>query len=69
MMNPEMAERLERISADIEEIEVLFNDNAHECPTCGLTVREDFSEHKNRENLAGLRQRLKRIAGSIRASK
>jgi hypothetical protein len=69
MMTPEMADRLERMALEVEVIEVQLNDNAHECPTCGLTVREDYSEHRNREVLAGLRQRLKRIAGSIRASK
>lgn len=69
MMTPEMADRLERLAAEVEVIEVQLNDNAHTCPTCGLTVREDFPEHKNRELLAGLRQRLKRLAGSFRASK
>jgi len=69
MTNPEMALRLERLALEVEEIEVQLNDKAHTCPTCGLTVREDFSEHRNREVLSGLRQRLKRIAGSFRASK
>lgn len=67
MLNPEMATCLERLASELENVEVQLNDTAHACPTCGLTVREDFGEHKDREILAALKQRLKRIAGSFRA--
>lgn len=65
MQLPEMLVRLERAQADIRFVEEQLNDNAHACATCGLFVREDFTQHQMREQLRATRNKLNRFAGSL----
>jgi cytidine deaminase len=63
----EMLERLERAQAEIRAVEESLNDNAHPCAACGLTIREDFTQHQMRIQLAATRNKLNRFVGSLRS--
>ena len=62
----EMLEHLNRAISEIQLVEEELNDAAHACVACGLTVREDFTEHQMRSQLAATRMKLGRFAGSLR---
>jgi len=62
-----MLEHLGRAQAEIQLVEEQLNDNAHACETCGLYVREDFTQHQIREQLRATRNKLIRFAGSLRS--
>ena len=63
----EMLAHLERAQVEIRAVEEQLNENAHACETCGLLVREDFTQHQMREQLRATRNKLIRFAGSLRA--
>lgn len=69
MTKQEIIERIARAEAEVVAIEATLDDSCHECPTCGLTVRHNYSDHRNKEVLAGIRQRLTRLVGSLLSSK
>lgn len=65
MTNTEKTERLKQAIAHILEVEENLSDASHQCEACGLTVRENYTEARIRENLAAVRNRLSRVIGSI----
>jgi hypothetical protein len=69
MTTKEMIDRLAKAAAEIEAVEAVLDDSGHECPACRLTIRHNYSDHRNKEVLAGLRSKLKRITGSLVSSK
>jgi hypothetical protein len=65
----EMLEHLDRAMSEIQLVEESLNDAAHACVACGLVVREDFTEHQMRSQLAATRLKLGRFAGSLASRK
>jgi hypothetical protein len=63
----EMLEHLERAQDEVKLVEDELNDTAQPCAHCGLTVREDFTQHQMRIQLEAVRTKLKRFCGSLRA--
>lgn len=61
----EMCACLERAMAEVQVVEAQLNDRAHSCTTCGLTIREDFSQYQMREGLTAVRNKLQRFVGSL----
>lgn len=61
----EMLEHLQRAQDEVKLVEDQLNDTAHPCATCGLTVREDFTQHQMKIQLEALRNKLKRFRGSL----
>jgi len=69
MTTKEMIERLAKAAAEIEAVEAFMDDSGHECPACRLMIRHNYSDHRNKEVLVGLRSKLKRITGSLVSSR
>lgn len=63
----DIIDRLERAESEILTAENQLNDSAHKCGHCGLTIRHDFTETQMKESLQGIRTKLRRYAGSLRA--
>jgi predicted PP-loop superfamily ATPase len=63
----EMLEHLQRAQDEVKLVEDQLNGTAHPCATCGLTVREDFTQHQMKIQLEALRNKLKRFRGSLYA--
>ena len=63
----EMLEHLERAQHEVKIVEEQLNDQAHQCVTCGCKVREDYTQYLMREQLAAVRNKLKRFVGSLAA--
>ncbi len=59
-----MVEHLERAQAEILAVETQLNDAAHACGACGLRVCDNFTEAQVKKELAALRRKLARFAGS-----
>ena len=62
-----MIEHLQLAQDEIRLVEEQLNSNAHACAACGLTVREDFTQHQMREQLEACRRKLERFSGSLRS--
>lgn len=65
MQISEMVMRLERAQAEIRLVEEQLSDKAHACPTCGLTVRHDYTQYQKRVELVAARNKLQRLVGSL----
>lgn len=63
----EMLEHLQRAQDEVKLVEDQLNGAAHPCAHCGLTVREDFTQHQLKIQLEAVRNKLKRFRGSLYA--
>jgi len=67
MTTKEMQNHLARAETEVKLVEDQLNDAAHACTSCGLTIREDFSQHQMKTQLQAMRERLRRFSGSLAA--